>query len=42
VLHNAVVAWNIIHIGKLVEQLRAEAQVIDDTMLAQTTPPEAA
>lgn len=38
VLHNAVVAWNIIHIGKLVEQLRAEGHVLDDTMLAQTSP----
>ncbi len=37
-LHNAVVAWNIMHIGKLVEQLRAECHVIDATMLAQTTP----
>ena len=38
VLHNAVVAWNIIHIGKLVEQLRAEGHVIDDTTLSLTTP----
>jgi TnpA family transposase len=38
VLHNAVVAWNIIHIGRLVEQLRAEGQVIDDATLALTTP----
>ena len=38
VLHNAVVAWNIIHIGKLVQQLRAEGHVIDDTMLAQSSP----
>ena len=38
VLHNAVVAWNIMHIGKLVEQLRAECHVIDATMLARTTP----
>lgn len=37
-LHNAVVAWNISHIGKLVEQLRAEGHVIDDTTLAQTSP----
>jgi len=36
--HNAVVAWNIIHIGKLVEQLRAEGHVADGTMLAQTSP----
>jgi len=38
VLHNAVVAWNIMHIGKLVEQLRAEAHAIEDRMLAQTSP----
>ena len=37
-LHNAVVAWNIIHIGKLVEQLQAEGHVIDDTTLSLTTP----
>jgi hypothetical protein len=38
VLHNAVVAWNIIHVGRLVEQLRAEGHAIDDAMLALTTP----
>jgi TnpA family transposase len=38
VLHNAVVAWNIIRIGRLVEQLRAEGHAIDDTTLALTTP----
>ena len=37
VLHNAVVAWNIIRIGRLVEQLRAEGRTIDDTTLALTT-----
>ena len=37
VLHNAVVAWNIIHIGKLFEQLRAEGHVIEDTLLVQTS-----
>ena len=38
VLHNAVVAWNIIRVGQLVEQLRAEGYVIDDATLALTTP----
>jgi len=38
VLHNAVVAWNIMRVGQLVEQLRAEGHVIDDATLAQTTP----
>jgi TnpA family transposase len=38
VLHNAVVAWNIIRIGRLVEQLRAEGHTIDDATLALTTP----
>jgi len=38
VLHNAVVAWNIIHVGQLVERLRAEGHVIDDATLALTTP----
>jgi TnpA family transposase len=38
VLHNAVVAWNIIHIGRLVERLRAEGHAIDDATLALTTP----
>ncbi len=37
-LHNAVVAWNIIRIGRLVEQLRAEGHTIDDATLALTTP----
>ena len=38
VLHNAVVAWNIIHVGKVVAQLRAEGHAIDDATLALTTP----
>jgi len=38
VLHNAVVAWNIIRVGRLVEQLRAEGHTIDDATLALTTP----
>jgi len=38
VLHNAVVAWNILHIGRVVDQLRAEGQAIDDATLALTTP----
>ncbi len=38
VLHNAVVAWNTIRAGHLVEQLRAEGQGLDDTTLALTTP----
>jgi Tn3 transposase DDE domain len=38
VLHNAVVAWNIIRVGRLVEQLRAEGHTVDDATLALTTP----
>jgi TnpA family transposase len=38
VLHNAVVAWNTLHIGPIVGQLRAEGQVIDDEILGLTTP----
>ena len=30
VLHNAVVAWNMVHIKPVVEQLRAEGQRCDD------------
>jgi hypothetical protein len=37
-LHNAVVAWNTLHIGPIVGQLRAEGQVIDDEILGLTTP----
>jgi TnpA family transposase len=38
VLHNAVVAWNTLHIGPVVAQLRTEGHVIDDDILSQTTP----
>src|SRR6478672_179557 len=38
VLHNAVVAWNTLHIGPIVGQLRAEGQVIEDDILGLTTP----
>ena len=38
VLHNAVVTWNTLHIGPVVEQLRAEGHTIDDTILSLTTP----
>ena len=38
VLHNAVVTWNTLHIGPVVEQLRAEEHPIDDTILSLTTP----
>jgi Tn3 transposase DDE domain len=33
-----VVAWNIIRLGQLVEQLRAEGHAIDDSTLALTAP----
>jgi TnpA family transposase len=38
VLHNAVVAWNLIQIGELVGQLRAEGHEIDDETLSHVTP----
>jgi TnpA family transposase len=38
VLHNAVVAWNMAHIGPVVEQLRGEGHAIDDAALSLTTP----
>lgn len=38
VLHNAVVAWNTLEIGSIVEQLRAEGHAIDEETLSQTTP----
>jgi len=38
VLHNAVVAWTTLHIGPVVEQLRAEGHVIEDATLSLTTP----
>ena len=37
-LHNAVVAWNMVHIEPVVEQLRAEGQRCDDELLSLTTP----
>jgi hypothetical protein len=33
-----VVAWNTLHIGPIVGQLRAEGRVIDDDILGLTTP----
>jgi hypothetical protein len=33
VLHNAVVAWNTLHIGPVVEQLRAEGHTINERHL---------
>jgi TnpA family transposase len=38
VLHNAVVAWNMIHIGEIVGQLRADGHDIDDETLSHVTP----
>jgi TnpA family transposase len=38
VLHNAVVAWNLLHLGEVVAQLRAEGQTVEDATLAVTTP----
>ena len=38
ILHNAVVAWNMIQIGEIVSQLRAEGQQIDDETLSHVTP----
>jgi TnpA family transposase len=38
VLHNAVVAWNLIQIGDLIGQLRAEGHEIDDETLSHVTP----
>ena len=38
VLHNAVVAWNILHIESIVNQLRAEGKNCDDHILSLTTP----
>jgi hypothetical protein len=37
-VHNAVVAWNMVHIEPVVEQLRAEGQRCDDELLSLTTP----
>ena len=38
VLHNAVVAWNTWHIGRVVEELRVEGHVLDEATLSLTTP----
>jgi hypothetical protein len=38
VLHNAVVAWNMIQVGELVGQLRAEGHEIDYETLSHVTP----
>ena len=38
ILHNAVVAWNTIQIGKIVGQLRVEGQQIEDETLSHVTP----
>jgi TnpA family transposase len=38
VLHNAVVAWNTLHMGLLVERLRQEGHVIHDEDLRHCTP----
>jgi TnpA family transposase len=38
VLHNAVVAWNMLQIGEIVTQLRAEGHQIDDETLSHVTP----
>jgi hypothetical protein len=38
VLHNAVVAWNMVHLEPVIEQLRAEGQHCDDELLSLTTP----
>jgi hypothetical protein len=38
VLHNAVVAWNTLRIGPVVEQLRSEGWVIEDADLWLTSP----
>jgi hypothetical protein len=38
VLHNAVVAWNMIQIGEIVGQLRAYGHEVDDETLCHVTP----
>jgi hypothetical protein len=38
ILHNAVVAWNTIQIGKIVGQLCAEGEQIEDDTLSHVTP----
>src|SRR5271165_5983537 len=38
VFHNAAVAWNMVHIEPVAEQLRAEGRHCDDELLSLTTP----
>lgn len=38
VLHNAVVVWNTLHIGRIVEELRREGETIAEADLAATSP----
>jgi TnpA family transposase len=38
ILHNAVVAWNTIQIGRIVSDLRAEGHQIEDETLSHVTP----
>ncbi|MBI1748607.1 MAG: Tn3 family transposase [Acidobacteria bacterium] len=38
ILHNAVVAWNMIHIAAIVADLRAEGHPIEDETLSHVTP----
>ena len=38
ILHNAVVAWNTIQIGRIVNDCRAEGQQIEDETLSHVTP----
>src|SRR5258708_36308289 len=38
ILHNAVVAWNTIQVGKIVSQLRGGGQQIEDETLSHVTP----
>lgn len=33
-----MVAWNTLHIGRVVEELRAEGHVLDEATLSLTTP----
>jgi len=38
ILHNAVVAWNMIHIARIVAELRAEGHQIEDETQSHVTP----
>jgi TnpA family transposase len=38
ILHNAVVSWNTVQIGRIVSDLRAEGQQIEDETLSHVTP----